>query len=246
MSLHLDGGFWAPWFQKSFVPEIDALREALLTRLLPALPDAAEEAESRRSEAWEAAMTSISDGSDDNGTWADWALEQGIAHYDRLAGVQQAIMNMGTVMLWHLLEQQMLSFHRRQVLNIHEEHQILREPKAHRKVFTTAEFERRLKAGGYDLTQLSSWKKVDELRLVANTVKHGAGDSARRLSTVRPDLFSYPTGDGYFNQAPPLPYMISRPAAGDDIYVSEQDLGEYFSAAETFWREFGSLICQEI
>jgi hypothetical protein len=45
---------------------------------------------------------------------------------------------------------------------------------------------------GIDLASLAAWAKIDELRSVANSVKHAEGGSARQLRQVRPDLFQSP------------------------------------------------------
>lgn len=242
MTLWLDGGFWGPWIQQAYPAEVDALREALLTHMLPALPDPAREAETYQQAQWEWAMSQPSDGTDDPSKWVEWAQEQGMERYERLAGVQQAMLNMGTVMLWHLMEQQMLSFHRRQVLSIHEEAAALNDPKLRQRLCTLKEFEDRMAEGGYALGQLANWAKVSELRLVANTVKHGAGDSACRLYLLRPDLFSPPGLDQPSQGMSPRLGRVERPASGDDLYVTEQDLVSYFDAAAAFWQEFGTLV----
>ena len=85
-------------------------------------------------------MAQPSDGSNDSGNLAAWAEDQEIKHYQRLTGVRQATFNMGTVMLWHLLEQQMLTFHRRQVLSIQEEQTILEDTQKHKNLHTIKVF----------------------------------------------------------------------------------------------------------
>ena len=42
---------------------------------------------------------------------------------------------------------------------------------------------------GQDLEKLSSWSKIEELRLLANVIKHGDGWSATKLKQLRPDFF---------------------------------------------------------
>lgn len=116
-----------------------------MIRILPTLPDAEKEADAYTS--WENIISQPSDWDDDPGAWAEWALEQGLERYKRLRGLRQATMNMGTVMLWHLLEQQMLGFHRRQVLSAYEEGAALNDPKVYKKLCSLNEFESRLKLG---------------------------------------------------------------------------------------------------
>ena len=110
MSLWLDGKFWGPWILRNHVPEIEYLRDDLLQHMLPALPDAEREAEAHAQVRWEWAMSQPSDGSDAPSEFAEWAQDEGLERYERLSRVRQAVLNMGTVTLWHLLEQQMLAF----------------------------------------------------------------------------------------------------------------------------------------
>ncbi|MBK8780308.1 MAG: hypothetical protein IPO22_00565 [Anaerolineales bacterium] len=42
-----------------------------------------------------------------------------------------------------------------------------------------------------DIETLSSWSKINELRLLCNTVKHGDGGSAQDLRTIAPDFFQH-------------------------------------------------------
>ena len=159
LALFLDGGFLGPWIQRSYPPEIESLREALLTHMFPALPDAETEAEAHSEAMWDSVMSQASDGEFDPADVADWAQEQGLERYLRLADVRQAMSNMGAVMLWHLLEQQMLSFHRRQVLAKGEETEALNDPKVRRKLFKLSEFENRMRDGGSSLSLVPSWEE---------------------------------------------------------------------------------------
>lgn len=242
MTLSLDGSFWGPWIIRVYVPEIESLREAILTHIIPALPNAEIEAEAYQQPKWDDAMSQLSDGNVDEGDLAEWALDRGIERYQRLTGVRQATRNMATVMLWHLLEQQMLCFHRRQVLTFEEEQIARNNPKVHKRLGTLQVFEGRMEKGGLGLDQITVWEEVSELRLVANTVKHGAGDSANRLHSLRPDLFSPPNIKEFVGSFPSSPHNVERPAAGDDLYVADQDLVDYFDAALAFWSEFTELI----
>jgi hypothetical protein len=88
---------------------------------------------------------------------------------------------------------------------------------------------------GIDLASLEAWAKVDELRLVANSVKHGEGTSAQALRLLRPDLFQDPAfadiqaemGGRWFDRRHPL----AMPLAGEDLFVTESDLHNYCTAA---------------
>jgi hypothetical protein len=183
-----------------------------------------------------------SDGEDDPGEWAEWAQEQGLERFERLRSTRQAMLNITVVLLWHLMEQQMLSFHRRQVLSIGEENNILQDRKAHRKLHNLREFEKRLEQAGVGLSKLPTWDRIIEVRLVANTVKHAAGESAHALMDRRPDLFRDSDIEDETLLFAPRPEDIEHPAGGDDLYVTEADLDVYFAAAVEFWKGFSRMI----
>jgi hypothetical protein len=202
--------------------------------MLPSIPDPATEADKTSDAIWYGNTGHYSD-EEDPCALAEYAENQGFEVYDRLNGVRQAAANMATVMLWHLLEQQMLVFHTRQVLTVHEEQAARENTKLRKKLFQLEEFHSRLDAGGCSMKSLSVWPMVDELRLVANTVKHGSGPSSDELFKIRPDLF-YP--NFYKQEHHSLPLLLRKPAAGQDLYVTEQDIAAYFEAAISLWEEF--------
>ena len=242
MTQGLDGKFWGPWIKHNYVSEIKSLRDTMIDRILLSLPDAEVEADAHTKAMWDWAMAQPSDGSDDPGMWAEWATDQGIERYERVKNMQQAVQNMGTVMLWHLLEQQMLSFHLRQVLSIHEEHEIRSDQNIHKRLHNLRTFKERLNQKGCDVTTLPAWKSVDELRLVANTVKHASGDSANDLYKIRPDLFTRPGLEGFHLRLKAQQPTVERPAGGEDLYVTRADLQAYFTASIEFWTQFCQVI----
>lgn len=242
MTQGLDGKFWGPWIRRNYIGEIESLRATLLDRMLPALPDAEEEADVHTKGMWEWAIAQPSVSNDDPGMWVEWAQDQGLERYERLRNMRQAIQNMGTVMLWHLLEQQMLSFHLRQVVSIGEEQEIRCNPATHKNLHNLKKFKERLKQKGCDVTHLPSWQKVDELRLIANTVKHASGDSARSLYKTRPDLFMWPGAENISQRLTPYLPDVERPAGGEDLYVTEADLRLYFTTSAEFWTELCEMI----
>ena len=247
MNLWLDGNHWSIWIRKVCIPEIEWTLRAILDHILPSIPDPATEADKTSDAIWYGNTEHYSD-EEDPCAFAEYAENQGFEVYDRLNGVRQAAANMATVMLWHLLEQQMLVFHTRQVLTVHEEQAARENPEVKsdipckkgkevkkRKLLSLEEFHARLDAGGCSMKSLSAWSKVNELRLVANTVKHGSGPSSDELFKIRPDFF-YPNCDTQEHNSRPC--LLRKPAAGEDLYVTEQDIAAYFEAAISLWQEF--------
>jgi hypothetical protein len=165
---------------------------------------------------------------------AEHARELGLAHYELLVGIKQGILNLFASSLYHLYEQQLQLFHRRHVLYPSEEN----EP----KLFAHKEIAARLSQRGINLSAFNSWPKVQELRIVANTVKHAEGDSAEQLRQLRPELLVPPTLRLTRFASYPKGRSVFTPLLGHDLYVSLDDLREYSAALQCFWRDFADVL----
>lgn len=143
------------------------------------------------------------------------------------------MLNLFAVGLHHLVEQQQLSFLRRELVPWGEE----LDPSQVR----VSEFKRRLRKSSIDIASYPCWTKMTELKLVANAVKHAEGDSAERLRSARPDIFTEPSirHKQELVEWGPTRRLFS-PLSGDDLYVAESDIGAYFNAAEDFWKALAS------
>jgi hypothetical protein len=74
-----------------------------------------------------------------------------------------------------------------------------------------------------DISDSSDWFKCNrELRLLANAIKHGAGDSLDKLKEVRPDLFVEKFS------------MFSD----DKVELNSGDISGYGDSMKKFWRSF--------
>lgn len=224
----------------AFPYQIRNLKRALITHMLPSLPDPSIEAERVKEELWQSFNSRSGTGNEDPADIAERVESSAIDEYIQLAGMRQGAVNMATVMLWHLLEQQAISFMHYKMLSRNELLLAREDPDIHKVLYTFDKFQKKSRSLEIDLNKLSSFSKLSELRLVANTIKHGAGSSANKLYKLRPELFS-PTGipenkSSFF----PQPQNVRLPAAGEDIYVSEDDLNIYFDAAGTFWKEYNT------
>ena len=102
----------------------------------------------------------------------------------------------------------------------------------------------RLKVKGFDITFLPSWQKIEELRLVANTIKHAEGDSAMQLRNIRPDLFKhfiFRIDNEIFDFSKLTETLhlnpIYHPLGGQDIFVGVADYEIYSKTLVQFWDE---------
>ena len=225
--------FWIRFIQVSFVPQLNTIVDALEKRLLSNLEEKKIEAEAERitEEAWERYMSMPSTGNEDPGDFADKAMEAGVSHCELMYGFRQGMLNLFAAALYHAFEQQIIFFHRKNILSLYEDAE--NDPKK----FRLTVFQSRLKEYGIDVKKFSSWSKIDELRLVANTVKHAEGPSSYKLHKIRPDMFNNPL----LSQVSPFLSQgsdrVFQPLVGDDLYVSLQDIKNYCVHLVRFWQE---------
>ncbi|MCU5026589.1 hypothetical protein OB988_29715 [Bacillus cereus] len=82
-----------------------------------------------------------------------------------------------------------------------------------------------------DIETLTCWDKVNELRLLANVIKHGPGVSAEDLLKIRPDIFdsSHVSTNLLDLYQTTLNHVV--------INISDQDYKTYANALIDFWGE---------
>ncbi len=164
--------------------------------------------------------------------WGDLherAYDAGITYYEQAVAARQAMLNLFAVAIYHQFEQQQITLVRREMtFGGDEDNPSKRSTKAFTEIlFADAEI---------DVHSFPEWPKLDELRLVANVVKHAEGYSAAELEKIRPEMFRAPSIRG----APPLmnwklPRRVFLPMSGEDLYVTGADLDAYFEAVLGFW-----------
>ena len=234
MTVWLDGGFWKGYFETVFIPHVNAFCDALLKRVVPAFEEIEKEAEAIADAEYERYLSMPADDEGDPASAAEEAQETALVYYLALDAVRQSLLNLGVAALWHLLEQQLLLYHRRQVLPRSEENDLDK--------ISMKEMKKRLNEAGVAIEELPSWSKIDELRLIANSVKHAEGASSEKLRALRPVLFIHPSmrdDDSSFAIATPT---LEMPLAGEDLYLTQDDVELYRQAVVSFWRQFGEAI----
>ena len=247
-----NGAYWRHVFLDAFVKELHALQHATVHRLLPTFGDIASEADAVAQAKFDDLGRSFCES--DMGDAAETAHEEGLEHYQRLTAVRQGLLNLMTAGMYQLFEQQVATFTRRQLLTIYEERDaaFVRQISAPGRIIR--ELKQRLDEEGIDVERLRTWKTIEELRLVANTIKHGVGRSADELFERKPLLFLTPElrpteihGMEDSNQQLLLPKArqtprVDRPLGGEDLYITAADLSDYTEAVVQFWRDLGDAI----
>ena len=234
-----NAGFWEIWFREKYVHQIEAFQANAFKRIASAFRGIEAEADAKAEAEYErlGSMPADPDSWTDMSDLADLATEHGVVYYETMSAVRQSIVNLLGVGLHHLFEQQQHLFFRR-------------EPAVGgTRNFTMNELEKRLREYGIDTRSFGCAARVRELRLSANTIKHGAGRSADELARIRPDLFRDPVleqpmwaeADASSARGAYRPLRIA-PLAGADVRVSEHDLTKWSAAVISYWKEFAAIL----
>jgi hypothetical protein len=161
----------------------------------------------------------------DFGSIADDAHDREVAFYQTQVSIQFTVVNLFTAGIYHVFEQQIASLYRDWTATT---------PKTVGQV-------RDWLSGtlGIDIETAPTWSTIDELRIVANVVKHAEGNAAERLQQVNPDLFQLPLmrQPGYRDLIPPSDFRrpVEAPLTGEDLYVTKDDYDRYVRSVLDFW-----------
>ena len=194
--------------------QLDALAVDGRARVMAGFSNIADEAEEYANRTFESYMQSV--GEADPGDFAEEARDQAVEYYGLLEELRQSMLNLLAVGVYHLYEQ-------------------------HQNKLKHLLMERGDTLPALD--KLQGWTKVDELRLLANTVKHAEGSSAKKLQLIRPDLFVPPL----LRDSPLGNHIAARsrtenPLGGKDLFVTENDIQDYRDAIRQLWESARSLV----
>lgn len=165
----------------------------------------------------------------DMGVAAEAAQDKGQAFYDTMVAIRQTSLNLFAAGLFHLLEQQLADLCRDGAFEA--------APPSDTKLSVVSTWYR--KNFNLDLTNFPAWPKIEQLRLLANSVKHGEGSSAAELRAIRPDLFQNPDLCELFQDFPEIytAQAVRLPLAGEDIFVTTEVFLEFSGAANSLFAE---------
>jgi len=166
----------------------------------------------------------------DEGESAEHLERVGQRIYDNLFSMQTALVNLFTAGLYHSLEQQLSA------MLLHDGQPLPQHPKPAFAAWATTALQ-------IDVTTYPHWPQLDELRLIANVVKHAEGNAAQQLRALRPELFEHPLlRDPIYAGIPPAQLPVRHPLAGEGLYLIKDDFDAYVAAISGFW-EWLSQVC---
>jgi len=215
-------------YRQLYRDQIDRLVDTLTVRLLPTFDSVHAEVEAIQREAYRANNERANDGNWlDPQTAHDAAFEASSVHFDIVLDLRQGLQNMFALTLYHLFEQQVRAFHVR-VLH----HKPLKFGPDVMKAW-----DKTLPDPVLTTEQLSG---LDELRLVANAVKHGDGASAQELYTAAPHLFLADYEQDALDDPTVIVHKpdIGTPLFGQDLFVRLDDIHRYRQLRNGVWSAY--------
>lgn len=219
---------WSQYIRTAFISKIDLFAHCLTDKVIPAFDNLEEESENIAEREFKNRIESFGSETDLDDI-AEEAQDKAIDYYVMMKSMIQGTINMFTAGLYHIFEQQLFFFHRKELLSRNEEDNT-NLLKIHAVIV-------RLANNGINIKKFKSWEKIDELRLVANTAKHADGQSSEALKKLRPKLFWRPDFiDGFDSHKLPTT-SVYQPLMGDDLYITHQEFMSYVKSVKDFWYE---------
>lgn len=203
-------------------------------RVYPPFSDLASASEAVRAKSIDTQLTEAAADPDlDLGSVADNAHAQSLAFYLEHLPLQQILLNLFTAGLFHLFEQQMGALYRSWTCGT----VVNNLGQAQGERFDLAVIEKWSKTNlKVDFKTSPNWPRIEELKDVANVVKHAEGPSAKQLRLRNPKLFRFldfcdSDDDASSNYRP----VVRTPLTGDDLFVSKADYDSYVADVLNFW-----------
>jgi len=163
---------------------------------------------------------------------AEDAQQKSIEFYETMTAMHHTVVSLFTAGAFHLFEQQLGT--------------LLEDWTGKRPKFPFDEL-RKLSVkdtagNAVDAKAAPTWSTLEELRLVANVVKHAEGDSADKLRAANDVYFKLPAVRGtdlekYFGER-----MLGEPLTGEGIYVTKRDYDAFVGAVIDFWTWLGTAV----
>lgn len=160
----------------------------------------------------------------DPSTVADFASNEGVQLYEFLDTMRKNHLLMSISMLCQIWEQQLIKFTLTEIRHL---------IKFQNNSLSYGDVKKIFELHCVKFEDTESWEKIKEMRLLVNTIKHGDGESARRLRKIRPDYFELDIIKG----TDTLELAGAVLLDSYSLMVKEQDFRSYIVATELFWDE---------
>ena len=216
------------WQRDDALSRLRVFRDEMLDRILPTFANIEQEARAHGESIFQAGLSKPSYGEGDEAGAAEEAEAAAQIHYTDLEQTLHTVINFAAATLYHAhWETPVRDWLSREAPMFGASKTQLK------KIETTKldEIASYLAAQGWSFTGRPWFPALDELRLLANTVKHARGDSARALFAMRPKLF-WP-----YNRMGEDEMIGNYVPDGTNLVVTPEDFASYAQAIESFWLE---------
>lgn len=215
------------WQRERALARLEVFRTQMLDRVFPAFADIEAEARERGDALFREHLSRPTYQEGDEASLAEYAHEAAVEHYRDLHEVLITSINFATATLFHAhWETPVRDW-------LVSEAPMFGATKAEMKKLETTKLKdvmAFLARQGWSPGDPAWLEHLDELRLVANTVKHARGDSAQALYARNRRLF-YP-----FNLMDDDEMIGAYQADGSDLVIEPEQFAGYAEAVEAFWR----------
>ena len=177
--------------RKMLKEPFETFAKTYIERVIPIFSSLEEESQTIADEKYNDLGRHFNPESDDPADYAEIAWEAGLEHYESMSLMQYNMRLMWFSTLYQFWEQQVRKFVFEEVTRTHK----FIDKKVNEVAFAgfctrgIGDIKEEFNEFGQDLKKLNSWSKIEELRLLANVIKHGDGWSATKLKQLRPDFF---------------------------------------------------------
>ena len=181
----MTGGYLNSQVRHRVIRPIEAFREYIFRDVVPQFANLNDRATQVGNEHY-GMLVSQPVGDDCDGDvsgFAEDAQDQAIGWYEMMRSLRQTMLNLSAADLFHLTEQQLAAL-------CHEGGFGVLHPPNPRLDDVAKWYGIHLRL---DLKSLPAWLLINELRMLANTVKHAEGSSSSHLKAKRPELFCDPS-----------------------------------------------------
>ncbi|MCU5742896.1 hypothetical protein OCC47_16345 [Bacillus cereus] len=202
-------------------------------RISPVFDNVKQEAEDVAQNAYRDLTKNVNPEYCDPGDFADDAWQFGIDYYENVSLMRYNTQLMWISTMYQFWEQQVRKFLHKEMTRSGYQYLDKNQKEVEYKDFCTNinKIKTFFLAYQVDITTLPCWNKLNELRLLANVIKHGPGGSAEELKNIRPDLFDSP------HLSTNLLDLYQTTLNDVVINLKDHDLETYANSLSDFWEQ---------
>jgi hypothetical protein len=203
------------------IQELNNYADVFHNRIANAFDDLIAEADQIEKEEYSRLSTISGDDCSDDSEACEQAYFKGVDFYIATDAVRQGIINLMVAGLFHLFEQQAGVLAR----------ELDRKCELSSSKYPWKKLKDVLRQMKVDVSLFKSHPLLDEVRLAANVIKHGDGDSSSELRSINPSLFKE-------IELPSIVFhMPLRPLVGEGLLLSAANFKTYHAGLEAFYQE---------